>query len=901
MSSSPSADRNLLFGVIALQLEFINNDALIEAMNAWAKDNSKPIGDILLARQKLSAAQLRGLNRLVELHLAGHGNDTRRSIASVSTPESLTSLLDGITDPALQNSLQTMTVTADATPDTEEQPAKAERATNGSPCRYRVVRSHARGGLGEIFIAEDTELHREVALKEIQAQRAHERSSRARFILEAEITGGLEHPGIVPVYGFGIYRDGRPYYAMRFIRGESLKDAIDRFHLDEKPSQPGERSLAFRQLLRRFNDVCNAMAYAHTRGVVHRDLKPSNVMLGSFGETLIVDWGLAKAGVGTPFSAAHADDETLDPPLRPVAVEDVMPTQAGSARGTPQFMSPEQAAGKTDEVGPACDIYSLGVSLYMLLTGRKPFDGTDTSDLLTRVRRGDFPAPKKVQSETPAALDAICRKAMALNPADRYSTALELAADVEHWLGDEPVAAYPEPLPARLARWLRRHRAAVLAATGILISLVIALAVSTALVWREQRKTKQHQDIAEKNLQEAWNLSSETLNLMESAEAEYAAVPGLQSTRKQILLMASKSFAQQLARAPDNPDLKRRAGYAYRLTANVHRLANEASVADDYYRDSIHLYRDIGERENLSGTLRDYASMQAKVGRLGQAAETAREARAIAEAVRMEEPARPGPRRLLARNLLALASIDYRRGLLAEAGAEAGEASALFRGFATMPPAQRDRHDPLLLAAALNARAMAERDVGRTDSALPLHAEAVALLEKMAKDRPPGVNSADIGHFLANCYLEQSRSLAKNADERAKAEKILGVAIGRWEELTKKYPSILMYAESLGEAYRIRGELHLEGKQADLAGADLEKSRNLLEELVRGPGDTPSAQGELGRTYFALARLARGEGKPDEAARWLRKAAETLEFAVKQAPDGAENQRSLKEVRAERS
>src|SRR5207245_1911041 len=131
-------------------------------------------------------------------------------------------------------------------------------------------------------------------LKEIQERHAAHPESRARFLLEARITGGLEHPGIVPVYGLGTYADGRPFYAMRFVQGDSLKEAVERFHREKATLPAGERTLRLRALLGRFVDVCNAVAYAHSRGVLHRDLKPGNVMLGKYGETLVVDWGLAK-------------------------------------------------------------------------------------------------------------------------------------------------------------------------------------------------------------------------------------------------------------------------------------------------------------------------------------------------------------------------------------------------------------------------------------------------------------------------------------------------------------------------------------------------------------------------------------------------------------------------------
>jgi serine/threonine protein kinase len=166
------------------------------------------------------------------------------------------------------------------------------------PQRYTRLRLHARGGLGEVHVAQDGELGREVALKELPPGRAQSPVHQARFLREAEITGGLEHPGIVPVYDLGRNPDGWPYYAMRFIRGEDLGVALRRFHATKFADASG-RELQLRRLLRRFLDVCDAVAYAHSRGVIHRDLKPDNIMLGPFGETLVVDWGVAKV-IGQP-------------------------------------------------------------------------------------------------------------------------------------------------------------------------------------------------------------------------------------------------------------------------------------------------------------------------------------------------------------------------------------------------------------------------------------------------------------------------------------------------------------------------------------------------------------------------------------------------------------------------
>jgi serine/threonine protein kinase/lipopolysaccharide biosynthesis regulator YciM len=480
--SPASADRNLLFGILALQMDFVTRDALIRAMNAWVLEKHRPLGAILVEQQALAPERHALLEALVREHLRQHGDDPQKSLAAVSPIGSVRRDLEQVPDPDLHASLAHVSAAR-----ASEDNVCPTYITAGAPTswgqRFRVLRPHARGGLGEVFVARDEELHREVALKQIQAQR-DDPPSRARFLLEAEVTGCLEHPGVVPVYGLGAHPDGRPYYAMRLIKGDSLQDTIGRFHFADRPRRdPGERRLALRGLLGRFVAVCNAVAYAHSRGVLHRDLKPANVMLGPYGETLVVDWGLAKV-VGRPAGSDGASEGTL----RPTAAEGSDPTRVGSAIGTPAYMSPEQAAGRVDELGPPSDVYSLGATLYCLLAGQAPFDGAEAGEVLRKVQAGDFPPPRAIKRQVPAALEAVCRKAMALRPGGRYGTARALADDMEHWLADEPVSAYREPWPARLARWGRRHRPLVAAAAALLLT---ALMGASLFAWQAEQGRRQ--------------------------------------------------------------------------------------------------------------------------------------------------------------------------------------------------------------------------------------------------------------------------------------------------------------------------------------------------------------------------------------------------------------------------
>jgi len=344
---------------------------------------------------------------------------------------------------------------------------------------FEVQRELARGGLGRVSIAHDLQVGRDVAIKEMLPRRVQSAERTERFLLEAQVTGQLEHPGIVPIYAIGMTPSGQPFYTMKLIAGRTLADLIHRYHLLEE-NDP-QRTTRRHDLLRALVDVCNAIAFAHSRGVLHRDIKPSNIMVGDFGETLVVDWGLAK--MFRDGNTRHRRDEAvkhlgesdvtwsavLNKTGRPRREE----TVEGAVVGTVPYMSPEQARGVVESLDERADIFALGGTLYEILTDDPPYNG-DRTTLLDQARIGRIVSPRKIKSNTPPALEAIFAKATAFEPDARYATARELGEDITRWLDGEPVSAYREPITDRIARWMRRHRTLCISTAAAMIVLLVA-------------------------------------------------------------------------------------------------------------------------------------------------------------------------------------------------------------------------------------------------------------------------------------------------------------------------------------------------------------------------------------------------------------------------------------------
>jgi serine/threonine protein kinase/formylglycine-generating enzyme required for sulfatase activity len=336
--------------------------------------------------------------------------------------------------------------------------------------RYTLVREIARGGMGQIYFGEDPQLKRNVAVK---VSSVSEGGEDPRFSKEAEVLAQLAHPNIVPIYNIGVDGQSRPFYSMKLVKGRTLQAVLNAIR-DGDAAAMKEYTRA--TLLTVFRKVCDAMAFAHAKGVLHRDLKPENIMVGEYGEVLVMDWGLAKV-LGEREEVSSAVSRVND-------TGDYGMTMEGEVMGTPQYMSPEQAVGMVAELDTRSDIYSLGGILYAILTLRPPIDGTTLDEVLTKVKNGHISSlltvrgnkssgsvgtPAKMQAEVPEALQAVTLKAMATDRNKRYGSVEAFAGDIERYQNGFATQAEEAGILRRVRLWVARNRAIATSAAVLVI------------------------------------------------------------------------------------------------------------------------------------------------------------------------------------------------------------------------------------------------------------------------------------------------------------------------------------------------------------------------------------------------------------------------------------------------
>ncbi len=835
------SDGNLLFGILALQNGLIGQPDLIAAFQSWTLEQTRPLAQILVERGALSEGDRAMIECLARRHVEKRGEPAGQAPADRSRGPGGTDRerddVPGRPKGAGSGDL-TRGVALEPNADESLDWSFSLGQTSSGGGRFRLLRRHARGGIGVVFVAMDSELHREVALKQIQPQHADDPTSRARFLIEAEVTGRLEHPGVVPVYGLGTNEQGRPFYAMRFVRGQSLKEALESYHkADRSPGRdPAERALGLRQLLGRFIDVCHAIAYAHSRGVIHRDLKPANILLGPYGETLVVDWGLAKV-VGR-------DDPTPQPAaemtLRPAAPSGSSETMAGMAIGTPLFMSPEQAEGRLSQIGPASDIYCLGATLYCLLTGRPAIEELEVDEILARVRSGLFPPPRAANARVPAALEAIVLKAMALRPPDRYASAQNLAEEVERFLADEPVTAWREPLRERARRWIARRRTTVAALAATVLASVLGLAAVLFVQTRANASLKSaNSELAVANARTG-DANRELLlaNMRERARFELSleAIKTFHGGVSEDLLLKEKQFDGLRTKL-----LRGATDFYGRLETLL------AGEADHHSRAALgQAYHDIGE-------------LTARIGSQAEALATLKRGLELRLALAAEPSAVAATKLKAGESLIAV-------GDLQEATGESGAALESYKQAHLLlePLALREPDKDLYRAAVakcLHGIGRVEYNTGHAEEALASHEQARTIRQGLAEANP------GITQFQTDLVVSDHDI---GAIERASGHRVLALASYERaraisQKLAEANPEVTQFQSDLAQSHNDIGFLQHEAGNLEAALASLERAQAILKKLADANPAVTRFEGDLAQDHQVIGSILDQTGHPTEA------------------------------------
>ncbi len=774
--------------------------------------------------------------------------------------------------------------------------------------RFRVETQIGRGGLGRVYRAFDAQIRRTVALKEIRG-RSNNPETISRFRLEAEVTGGLQHPGIAPIYHLGTLPDGRPYYTMQLISGHSLEHAIRQYHhhVHAEREDRIQRRLALRHLLRHFVDVCQTIDYAHERGVIHRDLKPANVMLGHRDrETVVVDWGIAlPTGHRLNDPAGLEAEPSGEPPLvpGPLAID-----TSRLIAGTLAYMSPEQTVGGPFDA--RTDIFGLGAILHQIVSGRPPVSGQTPAEQRNIIQNGGLENaslgafPRHLRP-----LAAISRKATAVEPADRYATARALANEVERWLADEPVSAYREPWPAKSWRWIRNHRTTSAVAAAVLLLGMVALTALSAL------QTKARSDLLAKNLEltQAYRAEAEahqrTENWQRSAfntigefrdtvvsHPELTSRPELDGLRLALLrrpLRYFQQFRQELLRqAPDNDPA------AMALLGQIMTELVRTRRSIDPGESIIPLCLETEEVLDLliaqhpldAGRIADRAEIRTIRGRaLRESGELVKAGEihqsTIEELSAIDPSISEDSRFQLARieNLLELGLVASQLGQSTEAETLDKDAIALIE-----PLLEQTPNDVKLLTMLVRALGQLGIALARQPDRM---AEALSVWQRGvdvgagARDLPPSNDSPlELSRNVANCQSLLVAVLAATGQFDS-ARETLQQARSVYETYLADYPRVPALLFNLATCELSLGEIEKRTGNPDLARSAYLQAFEIVSPLRRDYPENPQYQSFQGNLQLLLGRLAETSDDPSIARTHFQASLPELRAAVASNPD----------------
>jgi serine/threonine protein kinase/Flp pilus assembly protein TadD len=706
---------------------------------------------------------------------------------------------------------------------------------------FRLIREVGRGGMGVVYEAEQVSLNRRVALKVLPLAATMDPRQLQRFRREAQAAALLHHPHVVPVYAVGCEK-GVHYYAMQLIDGRSLADVIRGLRGDPPPPpagdtrdhRPGAASPTapaaalptardrdyYRTAARQIAQAAEALEYAHSLGVVHRDVKPANLLLDASGHLWVTDFGLARFGA------------------------DAGLTVSGDLLGTLRYMSPEQALAKHGLVDHRSDVYSLGATLYELLTLRPAVDGEDKQEILRNIAFAEPARPRKQDKSIPAELETVALKCLAKNPAERYATAGELADDLRRWLADRTIRAKPPTLRQRAAKWSRRHRPVVASAVVLLLVGAVALAVSTVLVLRANGRTEARFRAARDAVDDMYT---------QVAEEWLDDAPRLTDVQKTFLDKALHFYQQFGAEHADDPAVRHEAARAYLRVGRIQAKSGRYAEAEVAHREAI--ARSEALAAAFPGDPKFREGLAAGYHSLGSL---------LRENVRSQEAEQP-----------LLRAIDLRRQLVAEAP--------------ELPGSWPD------LARSQTMLAVLYSDTGRHPDAERAYGQALEIWERLAAAYPkdPSYQSL-LGMALNNLVqLRIGSDPNRIGGDPAEAERLLTRAIGHQQAARKGNPRRVEYRARLRIHHMGRGDLLMRLGRSAEAEKDYGEATRLAQQLLDDFPGVPEHREVMAKLCINRSAYLGQAGRRSEAIGFQRTARDLTRGLVEEFPDAPNYQHLL--------
>jgi len=736
---------------------------------------------------------------------------------------------------------------------------------------YRLLEKIGQGGMGVVYRARQISLNREVALKVIRAGRFSTSSEIERFAREAEAAAGLTHPGIVPVFEIG-EEEGHHYFTMAFVDGLSLADHIT------DAGGPLEPRPATELILR----VAEAVQYAHEHGVIHRDLKPANILLDKHGMPQVVDFGLAKQ----------------------VETESGL-TFTGQVLGTPSFMSPEQAAGKTTQVGPSADVYALGAVLYALLTGRPPFSAASVTETLRQVQHDEPVRPRQLNSSLPRDLETICLKCLAKEPSKRYASAQEMVDELNRYLSGRSILARPVGSFGAITRWCRRNvlAASFMAFVATFVPIVIAMLMSMNVrLSQESRQADFERQMADHSFRAARNAVDEQFTLV--SQETLLDRPGLQPLRRQLLLGSQKYYEEFLATRGDDPDLQAEAALInFRLgviTAALSTTSTQDAYAEatTYFATARRLYERLPNQDD-PGVLEGLGKVWTRIGQIrNKLRQNQQEVDAFQRALALRSRLNEIESTVENQRLLANAQMNLGQALLPDEPAE--QLGQLELAMDHLESAQSIRKR-LLSQYPDNANVvrdqvkgyvfLADSVVGDRDADVERYLmHALQTLDAQAQKVAPTLEALYLRAIVARRLGAVIADTATGSDDLVRARDFFEQALRILNPLATENPLVVDYLSALAATYYDSALVLQELQASEEARNRLQTALQLLAPLTRGRNPD-----DILRWAGAHTILAEMEPPNSAASITHLRAARTLLLEKIDALSGSDNAESVRE------